>query len=255
MNSLICIIVAMKEEALLIKGRMKIDDRPFFGHAKGFLGTWLGRQVLVVQSGVGKKRARNVLGQVIDAYSPSLIISCGFAGGLDSDLKLGDVLIADKVIDITFESNGKGHSLGTQATLSSAEVVTAKKMSNSFAFNVHSGSLLTSDVAVCVPDKKKELGSQYLALGVDMETTALLEVSNQRSISLVSVRVISDTVDQELANFSPCFDENGNVSKMKAGWYILTNPSLIPMAMSLKSQMPLAVKNMTEFLEKFISEL
>jgi adenosylhomocysteine nucleosidase len=244
MDSLICIIAAMKEEVSLIKGRMEISDRPSFGHAKGFLGTWLGRQILVVQSGVGKNRARNVLAKALDAYSPNLVISCGFAGGLNKDLKLGDVLIADTVIDSTKKSN---------KILDSTEVIKAKEMSNGFAFGIYNGPLITSDEAVCAPKKKKELGEQNSALGVDMETSALLEVTSQRSIPLVSIRVISDTVDQELANFSPCFDENGNVSKMKAGWYILTNPSLIPMAMSLKSQMPVAVKNMTEFLEKFVS--
>ena len=236
----------MKEEASLIKGRMEINDRPSFGHAKGFIGTWQGRQILVVQSGVGKKRARIVLEQVFDVYSPTLVISCGFAGGLNSDLKLGDVLVADTVIDITDKSN---------KVLDSSEVLKAKEMSSGFSFPVYSGPLITSDVAICIPEEKRKLGDQNSALGVDMETSALLEVTSQRLIPLVSIRVISDTVDQELANFSPCFDENGNVSKMKAGWYILTNPSLIPMAMSLKSQMPLAVKNMTEFLEKFVSRV
>ncbi len=245
----------MKEEASLIKERMKINERPSFGNAKGFLGTWLGREVLVVQSGVGKNRARNVLDLVIDAYSPTLIISCGFAGGLSLNLKLGDVLVADKVIDIAFKANGRDYAVHTTENLNSKEIVMAKDMPDGFSFAVHTGALVTSDQAVCVPDKKKELGDQCSALGVDMETSALLEGASQKSIPLVSVRVISDTVDQELANFSPCFDENGNVSKVKAGWYILTNPSLIPMAMSLKSQMPLAVKNMTEFLEKFIISL
>ena len=253
MDSLICIIASMKEEASLIKGRMEIKDRPSFGHAKGFLGTWLGRQILVVQSGVGKKRARNVLEQVLSAYSPTLVISCGFAGGLNNDLKLGDILIADIVIDIAGKPNDKNVTAKTAKVLDSTEVLKAKELSDGFSFAVYSGPLITSDLAISIPEKKKELGDQNSALAVDMETSALLEVTSQRSTPLVSIRVISDTVDQELANFSPCFDENGNVSKMNAGWYILTNPSLIPMAMSLKSQMPMAVKNMTEFLEKFIS--
>ncbi len=253
MDSLICIIAAMKEEASLIKGRMEISDRPSFGHAKGFLGTWLGRQILVVQSGIGKKRARGVLEQVMDTYSPALVISCGFAGGLNADLKLGDILIADRVIDVAYNSNGDDFAIKAPETLNSKEFLKAKEMSNEFSFGVYSGPLITSDVAICDPKNKKELGDQNSALGVDMETSALLRTTNKQSIPLVSIRVISDTVDQELANFSPCFDENGNVSKMKAGWYILTNPSLIPMAMSLKSQMPVAVKNMTTFLEKFVS--
>jgi adenosylhomocysteine nucleosidase len=253
MDSLICIIAAMKEEASLIKGRMKVSERPLFGHAKGFLGTWQGRDILVVQSGVGKKRARNVLEKVLGDYSPTLVISCGFAGGLNTDLKLGDVLIADTVLDINYKSNNENFEVKTSKALNSTEALKAKEMSNGFPFEIYSGSLITSDTAICIPEKKKELGDQNSALGVDMETSALLEVTSQRSIPLVSIRVISDTVDQELANFSPCIDENGNVSKMKAGWYILTNPSLIPMAISLKSQMPVALKNMTEFLEKFVS--
>jgi len=248
-------MAAMKEEAALIKGRMKISDRLAFGHAKGFLGTWLGRQVLVVQSGVGKKRARDVFEKVLETYSPALTISCGLAGGLQTDLKLGDVLIADTVIDVAYRANDKDYAINTGLPLNAIEIFKAKEMSSAFSFAVHSGPLITSDEAVCIPEGKKELGIRSAALGVDMETSALLQVANQRSVSLVSIRVISDSVDQELANFAPCFDENGNVSKMKAGWYILTNPSLIPIAVSLKSQIPKAVKNMTEFLEKFILNL
>lgn len=255
MSSLICIIAAIKEETSLIKVRMKINDRISFGHSKGFLGTWLGHQVLVVQSGLGKRRARNLLGQIIESYSPTLVISFGFAGGLNPDLKLGDVLIAKKVIDISFKSENQDHVVNSQQNLVSNKVVIANNMLGNFFFKVHIGPLITSDIAVCLPRQKMNLGQNYYALGVDMETSALLEVANQNSVPLISVRGISDPVDQELVNFSPCFDENGNVSKIRAGWYVLTNPSLISKTISLKYQISLVVKNMTEFLEKLIENL
>ena len=245
----------MKEEATLIKGRMNIQDRPVFGKAKGFMGTWLGRQVLVVQSGVGKKRARDVFKQVLESHSPSLAISCGFAGGLHENLQVGDILVADSVIESQFDQNRESYSIELEVALDLPEMVKAKELFDDFSFKVHSGPILTSDVPVCIPDKKKELGAISSALGVDMETSALFEVAKQKSVPLVSIRSISDTVDQELANFSPCFDENGNVSKIKAGWYVLTNPSILPLAISLKSQTAKAVKNMTEFLEKLILHL
>ena len=245
----------MKEEVALIKGRMEINERLLFGPAKGFLGAWLGHKILVVQSGVGKKQARNIFDQVLCTYSPALTISCGFAGGLNFGLKLGDILIADKVIDISFRENNENLGFNTQKIINSKEFFKAKSISDDFLFKVHSGSLVTSDIMICFPDKKKKLGDQFLALGVDMETSALLEVANKKSVPLVSIRVISDTVNQELANFSTCFDEKGNILKIKASWHVLKNPSLIPMAISLKSQMPSAVKNMTEFLEKLISSL
>ncbi len=245
----------MKEEATLIKGCMNIQSRPVFGNAKGFMGTWSDCQVLVVQSGVGKKRASEAFKQVLEAHSPSLVISCGFAGGLHTNLKVGDVLVADSIIESQFDPNSEGFSIEPGVALDSPEIVKAKALLADFSFKIHSGPILTTDVPVCIPDKKKELGTMSSALGVDMETSALFEVAKQKSIPLISIRSISDTVDQELANFSPCFDENGNVSKIKAGRYVLTNPSLLPMAISLKLQTAKAVKNMTEFLGKFILHL
>ena len=59
-------------------------------------------------------------------------------------------------------------------------------------------ALLTVDRAVRLPSDKRKLFEQYGAAAVDMETFAVAEVCRRMDVPFSSIRVISDTADDEL---------------------------------------------------------
>ena len=63
---------------------------------------------------------------------------------------------------------------------------------------VHVGSLLTVDALVRTAKERRRLAEEHGAMAVDMETFAVAGVCRQERIRFLSVRAISDTVDDEL---------------------------------------------------------
>ena len=52
------------------------------------------REVVLVESGPGGPRAAKAAQALIDAYRPRLVVSAGFAGGLDARVRRQDLVVA-----------------------------------------------------------------------------------------------------------------------------------------------------------------
>ena len=101
MNETLCIIGALNEEIVEIRRRMMVEDSAQLGPAHAFVGVWQGRRIVLVRSGVGQERARAALARVCERFPVSRVVSIGYAGGLVSELGIGDIVIADKVSGIS----------------------------------------------------------------------------------------------------------------------------------------------------------
>ena len=244
----------MKEEIAGIKQRMKIVNTHHFDHATVFEGEWLGHGILLVRSGMGMVRAEKSLKAVTQQFSAKLIISMGYAGGLDPKLKSGDLLIAEKSLGMAngdlFAMDGDGQM--TQELLANEFVDKAILVSETMDIKSHRGTLLTVDKPVLKPEQKSLLGKKYSVQAVDMETLALAQFARVSGVPFLSVRAISDTVDQELMDLSGLVDDSGEVSKLKAGWYVVTHPGSMKGMLALGQVAKKSTTHLTDFISRFI---
>ena len=111
--------------------------------------------------------------------------------------------------------------------------------------------MLTVDHVAATPQQKTKLREKYSAVAVDMETSALAEEAKARNLSFISVRAITDTADQELIDCSYLVEEDGEVSKLKAGWHVLTHPGDLKGMIELGQHAKIATANLTEFLRQY----
>ena len=111
------------------------------------------------------------------------------------------------------------------------------------------------DRVVNRPEEKKALGEDYDAIAIDMETSVLAQMTALRNLPFLSVRAITDTVDEELIDVSSFMAKDGQISLKKAGWYVLTHPRSIKTFISLQEVAHRGTKNMTEFLIAFLKLL
>lgn len=254
MGSCICIIGAIGEEIAGIKQRLRIRDKHRLGHASVFEGEWQGREVLLVRSGMGMGRAGASLAAVCERFSPKLIISIGYAGGLDPALNSGDLLIAERVLGLSGGGpvNFDGaRSIAVEA-LAQGLVDQALLLPAPQGAAVHRGALLTVDDPILKPEQKIAAGKLYSAQAVDMETLALARLARENGIHFLSIRAISDTADQELMDLSGLVDESGEVSKFKAGWHVVTHPGSMKGMLALGQAAKKATANLTDFTSRFI---
>ena len=167
-NYKIAIVAAMEREVWpLIKdwptATKQLDGRSFkfFEKSPGVL----------VCGGIGSEAARRAAEAVINLYSPALIISAGFAGGLDPKLEAGQMLTPRHVVDA---SDGSRTDSGTGE------------------------GVLISFESVADVEQKAKLANAYGAHAVDMEAAAVARSADAHGIKFLACKVISDTHDSRL---------------------------------------------------------
>lgn len=148
-------------------------------------GDLAGKLVALVVSGVGLASARRGVDVLVAGHRPRWVVSAGFGGALDPDLKRNDVVLARRVVSTT-----PGETpLEIDLTLS--DDPTARS-------SLRAGTVLTIDRIVRTPAEKAALRREHAGDVVDMETHAVAEYCAGRSIRFLGVRVISDDADSEL---------------------------------------------------------
>lgn len=248
-----CIIGAVREEIAGIKGGMRIDQRIRSGGIKVFKGRFREKDILLVQSGVGDVRAEESVRLVLDRFPVESIISLGYAGGVRDDLEIADIILCDRVIrhkgEIIIEKQTKSteeYLPDTDLFKKASEVVQKSKV------NFHRGATLTVDRIISSPDMKRWIGKTYPVIGVEMETAALARVAAIMGIPFLSIRSISDTVDDNVISFSSFISESGKVLRGKVGIYMLTHPGSLKLFMDLKMKSRNATLSLTRFIYRFM---
>ena len=139
-------------------------------------GTVGGVRVAWCVAGVGREAARRAARLMIDGHRPRLLVSAGFAGGLDPALARGKVVEPACV---------RGESeTSTMLPLAAA--------------GQGGGTLVTVNRIVRTPADKAALAAATGAAIVDMETLTVAEVAAEAGLSCRSIRVISDAAGDEL---------------------------------------------------------
>jgi nucleoside phosphorylase len=243
MNDCIAIFGAVKEEIAGIKQAMNISDHVRLGKTSAWPGKWGKQSIVLVRSGVGRQRAEDATLQVIDRFKPRALISIGYAGAAQPELNVGDLVIANTII----EEKEKGEYSPDSDWLNRAKDVSCPD-----GFKAVVGSLLTVDNVIHDSVSKKKLGGSYSVQAVEMETSAIAKVAEAKDVPLLSLRVISDRLDQELLDSSSFLGSDGEISTLKAGWYVLTHPGSIKSALSLRTQTQTATQALTKFLSDLL---
>jgi adenosylhomocysteine nucleosidase len=225
MSTLICF--ALKEEAALF--RKIAADKP---------------GVAIIVTGVGRKNAEQSVREFLATNSPELVLTCGFTGGLNPDLKLGDVVfetVNAPLAPSLSPPGGERVSGGTGEGLVSKLAAAGAKPVKFFC---------ADRIATTVAEKKK-LRAETGADAVEMESGAIHAVCRERGISCAMVRVISDTAGEDLPlDFNRLFKPDMSLDYGKLAWAIAKSPGKIGALLKLQKQTRFAAEKLAEVLSK-----
>jgi len=159
----------------------------------------------VLHTGVGEKLCRQRLVRFLDDQEFASSISTGFAGALNDDLQIGDLLLAENFSTVDLSE--------TRASL--------------LGLPIHIANLLTVAELIDSREKRNKLALTSGAVAADMETQFIARTCAARGIPLLSLRVISDT-PRELfpASADVLFEiERQRTPMPKMARYFLTHPN------------------------------
>ena len=156
--------------------------RKYVGGDFAFRGGLFGKvRIALAQSGMGPKPARRATQALVDGHSPRWVISAGFSGALRPQMKVGDIVVGNSIVDAE----------GTELAID-------MNMAANPATGLYVGRLLMVDRIVRTVAEKKSLAERLGAIAVDMESLAVAQVCHESKTRFLAVRVISDDLSADL---------------------------------------------------------
>ena len=241
MQTTIGIIAALPREVEGLLDRLDTLNRETAGRDQISYGRYEEKEILVLVGGVGIRKARNAAANLIHSRRPDLILSAGFAGGLDPSLSLGDAVIPSVIID------------------QSGACIDAPRDMHAKLLQAHpgavSGSILTTPRFIPDESEKKDLFYRYDALAVDMESMAVAGEAKAHGVPHLALRVISDTADQTLPSLSGFLDARGEIIPMRAVRYFARHPHRLIPTLRFLVGMGAAADSLTDLLVTAVTVL
>jgi adenosylhomocysteine nucleosidase len=143
-------------------------------------------------AGAGGEAAGRATRLLIDGHRPRVIVSAGFAGGLDPALTRGSVVSPRRSINRT-----GGPPIAVAATGQGSAAAAAGNTTGSASGRADLTSV-SVDTVVTTAAAKRDLAAATGASLVDMETYAVATAARAAGLPCVSIRVISDDASQDL---------------------------------------------------------
>ncbi|MGH7940586.1 MAG: hypothetical protein ACREFR_05895 [Limisphaerales bacterium] len=252
-----------------------------------------GDKVHVFLTGIGRKNAEKAAQEFLAAHTPSLLITCGFAGGLAPELNIGDVVFEtppgqprlqpDTLPSHQMGAGGQerpdiaGHGGSDQRSqipalkmrISSGDSPTGSGnderrdsggndiyiqiRSKLVAAGAKEVKIFCSDRIATTALDKKALREETGADAAEMESGAVHAVCAGRGIPCVTVRVISDTADEDLPlDFNKYMKEDKSLDMSKLMLAVAKAPWKMGALMELQKNTTLAAQRLANVLAKVI---
>lgn len=214
--------------------------RKYTGGEFTFRGGLYGEiRVVVAQSGIGFARAREATRALIEAHSPPWILSSGFCGGLRPDVHVGDIVLANSIVD----QHGQ-------------ELRVDMKLPGDPQDGLHLGRIVTTDAMIRTIAEKERLAGEHKAIACDMESLAVAQVCRDQHVRFLAIRSVSDDLSADLP--PEVFAVVGSTGSMRFGAALgaaWKRPESVKVMWKLREQAQLASERLATFLEGTVTQL
>ena len=189
------------------------------------VGVWL-------LGAMGEGAAKS-LRRKLDASVPALLISAGFAGGLQPGLSAGDLVLGENYSD--------------------PQLVSKLALDKRWRL----GGVSTAQAILERSDEKRRLGLETGCLAGDLETARLAELCAERALPMLSIRCISDALEDDLpvpaaTLLSP---QTGRPDPLMLFRYVISHPASVSGFNKLLKNARLAQAQLAKGLEELLPQL
>ncbi|MCH5185773.1 MAG: 5'-methylthioadenosine/adenosylhomocysteine nucleosidase [Oscillospiraceae bacterium] len=202
---MIGIIGAMQVEVESLKEIMKSVKIEKVSGVDFYIGDLCGIQAVVAVSGVGKVNAAVCAEAMILKYAPEYIINIGVAGGLAEGIKVGDVVIAESVVEHDMDTSPIGDPVGLISGINlinipcSAGLIDGlfKSASAVDGISAVKGVIASGDQFISSDKQRIFIKDTFKASAAEMEGASIGHVCYLNNVDFCVLRAISDCADGE----------------------------------------------------------
>lgn len=209
---MIGILCATPEEMLALQEVLHVAPEP---EVHGPTKVWRGDGLALAQCGIGKVNAAAAATLLIDRFGADRLVFSGVAGGLNPELAVGTVLLADRLDIHDYGVLSAGRLTPTRSGIIPLGAPTLSGLSRVHpdvcaAFNrllpklvtrlpgaVLRGGVTTADYFLNCGETRAELHALLGADAIDMESGAVGQVADAWDVPLYVIRTLSDLAGEE----------------------------------------------------------
>ncbi|HEL1008711.1 TPA: 5'-methylthioadenosine/adenosylhomocysteine nucleosidase [Streptococcus equi subsp. zooepidemicus] len=194
------IIAAMEEELRFLLEQLQ-DSQEHQLLSNTYYTGRLGRhELILVQSGVGKVMSAMTVAMLAGHFQADAIINTGSAGAIASELAIGDVVVADRLVYHDVDVTAFGYDYGQMAAQplyfdsDSKLVETFKQVLDQEKTNSRIGLIATGDSFIAGQESIDTIKAHFPeTLAVEMEGAAVAQAAHAAGKPFIVVRAMSDT--------------------------------------------------------------
>jgi nucleoside phosphorylase len=196
-------------------------------------GTIGHRSIEVIHTGAGENICSERIGKFLENQQFDFLISAGFAGALNHEVQVNDLLVAKNFSTVDLK----------HASLSNV--------------SIYAANMVTVPALVDSGEERERIGREAQASAVDMETEFIARACAAHGIALLSLRVITDTPTQPFpAPPSVLFDiQQQRTHVASLATFFLTHPRRIPGLIQFARRVARARKTLSNALVRIVPDL
>ena len=199
------IIGAMEPEVAILKAKLTHCETSNHAGYTFYQGQINNNDVVIVQSGIGKVAAALATAILIDKFNPDYIVNTGSAGGFDTSLKVGDIVVSSEVRYHDVDVTAFGYEMGQlpanpAAYVSDKTLVTSAQKGIELLDGIQTmvGLITTGDTFMTKDDDIAKARANFPTMAaVEMEGAAIAQTCHQFKKPFVIIRSLSDIAGKE----------------------------------------------------------
>jgi adenosylhomocysteine nucleosidase len=248
-TGLVALLAAMREEIVGVQHRIVLEEPPGRDGRRLFKGKYRNRDVILMQTGLGREKAEDATRFVLEHYPVSALVYFGFAGALSPELKPGDLILC-RELQCADNLTAGDACFSDHDLLSCAIQAMGGQEGRSLL-----GSSVTVDRLVAEPEEKRKLGEAYGARVVDMEDYWVARVASARRTPFLAIRAVLDTLMDRLPPFVRFMNLDGRWLMKEASLHFMTHPRQLASLPRIVVNTRQATKSLTSCLETLVPNL
>ena len=250
---MIALLGAFSQETAGLRRQMAVEEVVASPVCRVYRGQLAGKPCILVQTGIGRRRAEKATQFLLERFPVTALISIGFAGALTPDLKIGDVVVCSTVCRASGfgRDEEQADAYAADAKLLAAASSGPRDGSKRFL----AGTCVTTPGVVSGARAKQELSREFHAQVVDMESYWIAGVASSRRVPFIAIRSVSDTLHDDLRAVDHILDSEGKVLWKRVAPYFLLHPHHLPSMFTAFRNMRRAERSLTAFISGLVTRI
>ncbi len=194
----------MELEVEALKEQMDVKNIVEKASMKFYEGTLRGKDVVIVQCGIGKVNAGICVQILADLFQVDAVINTGVAGSLRAEINIGDIVVSTDACEHDMDVTALGYKQGIIPQMKESFFKADRQLVETAIevcrevnpdINVYEGRVLSGDQFISGEEIKNKLIDLFDGSCTEMEGAAIAHAAFLNEIPYVVIRAISDKAD------------------------------------------------------------